>query len=95
MDNLKACPFCGGKCEIIMGLGCYFGICKQCAAKANDRRTRADAAKLWNTRYNEEKTQGVGDPDEDEEPENFACPMCTNCCRNCGHGLVTEEEYYD
>jgi Lar family restriction alleviation protein len=57
-EELKSCPFCGGKSEIEFddepcyhgSTGWYYAKCKVCRAKGSFKNTEKEAANAWNTR---------------------------------------------
>lgn len=58
MNELKPCPFCGGKPFISAKLP-YFGeeptlavVCEQCNASSKHKTDKEEAIKLWNRRVN-------------------------------------------
>lgn len=57
-DELKACPFCGGKCELNsneMGAAreiWYFVWCPKCLITGGLRKSSNDALEFWNKRVN-------------------------------------------
>ena len=60
MDNLKPCPFCGGKAEIIKThlfgktVG-YMAGCKNCWCELRIYTSKQNAVKAWNRRKGEDK----------------------------------------
>lgn len=58
-DELKPCPFCGGKAEIISGVGFFCVSCSSCCGETNLYNTEQDAIIAWNKR-----TQPTFTPDE-------------------------------
>lgn len=56
MEDLKSCPFCGGKADIIGGKTedeVAWVVCKQCYAESATHYSKEEAAKAWNRRVNE------------------------------------------
>ena len=61
-DELKPCPFCGGKAEVrsvtpvhdpnikTYGYGGYFVMCVDCLTTSNNYNTAEKAAEMWNRR---------------------------------------------
>ena len=49
-DELKPCPFCGGKAEIISGVGFFCVSCSFCCGETNLYNTKQDAIYAWNKR---------------------------------------------
>lgn len=49
MEDLKKCPFCGGKAEIV-GYKIFWVICKECTAETKSFDTREEAIDAWNRR---------------------------------------------
>lgn len=61
MNELKPCPFCGGKAKVIRSHVCldnkYYAVCENdnCqAAICVDSETREKAIELWNKRVSED-----------------------------------------
>lgn len=52
MEDLKKCPFCGGKAEIV-GYKIFWVICKECTAETKSFDTREEAIEAWNRRVKE------------------------------------------
>jgi hypothetical protein len=50
MDELKWCPFCPGKAEV-MGTAYYWVRCKGCGAETKGSHKRAKAIAQWNERF--------------------------------------------
>lgn len=54
MNELKPCPFCGGKARRYYGHTDLYGVvCKKCAAKIYGYGSKASATKAWNRRASE------------------------------------------
>lgn len=53
-DELKSCPFCGGKAACVEFYGEYHVLCCDCHAVGQDCSTRENAVSAWNTRQIEE-----------------------------------------
>lgn len=53
-DELKSCPFCGGKAACVEFYGEYHVLCCDCHAVGQDCSTRELAVSAWNTRQIEE-----------------------------------------
>lgn len=56
MEELKRCPFCGGKAETVGGKTeeeVAWVYCKQCYAESGTYKTKALAIQAWNRRTNE------------------------------------------
>ena len=54
MDELKPCPFCGGKAEIASLSKIAIGVfCNKCSAEIGIYRTKQEAIEAWNRRANE------------------------------------------
>ena len=58
MNELKQCPFCGGKAETIKGFiaGVTMIVCNNCKATVSfgGREARDKTIQAWNRRYNNE-----------------------------------------
>lgn len=57
-NELKPCPFCGGKANIDYGNGIYeifYVFCEKCKTRNPNRLTREEAIKLWNRRTTDEQ----------------------------------------
>lgn len=52
-ENLRLCPFCGGKAEINLFCGNYCVTCTNCMGAIFPARgvTRKEAINAWNRRY--------------------------------------------
>ena len=55
MEQLKKCPFCGGKAEMMNGAALfapddYWVRCKDCEAETDVYGTTVEAADAWNMR---------------------------------------------
>lgn len=48
-EELKPCPFCGGK-AIVLGSECRWIVCRCCGAESRTGDTLDDAFALWNQR---------------------------------------------
>lgn len=95
-DELKLCPFCGGKAEIREGSSTKPYIrCKRCGCRTGSSRYRGNLAKAWNARA--ERTCGEYRGDVYETPDGKSDDIelwCENCdipledgwrhCPNCG-----------
>lgn len=53
-DELKPCPFCGGKATCVEFYGEYHVLCCDCHAAGQDCSTRDQAVSAWNARPIEE-----------------------------------------
>jgi Lar family restriction alleviation protein len=52
-DDLKPCPFCGGKAQFmasVIATGDYYVTCTNCDATTAYARTQAGAVRAWNRR---------------------------------------------
>ena len=49
-DELKPCSTCGGKAEIISGVGFFCVSCSFCCGETNLYNTKQDAIYAWNKR---------------------------------------------
>jgi len=59
MEELKKCPFCGGKAMLIRArewYGYYSVGCSKCGIETNLHDTPAEAIAAWNRRSNDERT---------------------------------------
>ena len=56
IDELKSCPFCGGKAEIreTMHYG-FFVMCKRCLTSSDNYKDEDFAIQHWNSRTHEQK----------------------------------------
>jgi len=54
MIELKPCPFCGGKAEI-MGVTYVYIECPDCGVKTRGYRDEEDAIETWNRRVGEDE----------------------------------------
>lgn len=52
-SELKPCPFCGNKGELVSGCGEYWVKCRACDAATKMMNREADAAVWWNKRSDE------------------------------------------
>lgn len=73
-QELKPCPFCGGKAETIENaVGTLFWVyCRSCGARSDSYTTeyRQKAIDAWNTRA-ERTCRNISDP-----PSGFYCSVC-------------------
>lgn len=55
-EELKSCPFCGGKAEVNLFLGNYCVTCTNCmgAIFPDKGMTEEEATKAWNRRVSDE-----------------------------------------
>lgn len=75
MSDLKPCPFCGGKAEMLtaesMNGGYLFGImCNDCRSRGDVYDTEAEAIAAWNSRVKPPCGGGY-------------CPLCGAIERTC------------
>lgn len=49
MDELKPCPFCGGKAHVVDGID-YWILCEDCHCRTGFFDRAEDAAEAWNRR---------------------------------------------
>ena len=87
-DELKPCPFCGGKAFPNIDLRKHWIECRECCAESGCYRTEAEAIDAWNARA--ERTCRIVEYDE------APYPVCSECgavqpddytvyyCWNCG-----------
>lgn len=54
MDELKSCPFCGGKAEIDESLY-TFVRCENCKAESGVFLHKYEAIRAWNRRVNDDR----------------------------------------
>lgn len=50
-EELKPCPFCGGKGGAKALFGCCAVMCKKCRSAGPERATRNEAIDAWNMRW--------------------------------------------
>lgn len=58
MAELKPCPFCGGKAEVVKSMiagGGFFIICHDCEIRTFDFLRPETAVKRWNRRADNER----------------------------------------
>lgn len=81
-DELKLCPFCGGKAEIREGSSTKPYIrCKRCGCRTGSSRYRGNLAKAWNARAErtcEMLEMRTGEPADyaDTEEVIWHCQYC-------------------
>lgn len=100
MEELKSCPFCGGKAEMFQSV---YGFSVACTSKSCGiepwtpiRHTEAEAIKAWNTRY--ERTCVPFDSETTLSITNWPALICSECsqlfeagakyCSNCGAKVI-------
>ena len=49
-ENLKRCPFCGGKANIAKGQIEFWAYCPHCGAQTELYETKQEVEKAWNSR---------------------------------------------
>ena len=59
-NELKNCPFCGGKADVVLytiygKVKSYFVYCQRCGCQSRDYSTKQNAKKAWNRRANDER----------------------------------------
>ncbi|HOV64324.1 MAG TPA: Lar family restriction alleviation protein [Spirochaetia bacterium] len=57
LNDLKFCPFCGGKAKLMSSIiaNCgYYVTCTSCDATTAYAQTQKGAARAWNRRFNPE-----------------------------------------
>ena len=58
MAELKRCPFCGGKADLVLKGGSYMVKCRSCPAAVITQyvhQTEEEAIEAWNRRAEDEK----------------------------------------
>ena len=61
MEELKPCPFCGGKAELSYRylFECFWVVCEQCGTESAAFGTEDGAIEAWNRRaYEKENNNG-------------------------------------
>lgn len=54
--TMKHCPFCGAEAEIVVLDNGNFGVaCMECSCNIGQYHDKQDAAKAWNTRYQQKR----------------------------------------
>ena len=56
-DELKRCPFCGGKAEFENDNGEWFVFCEKCGSMTVPFETKPEAKETWNNRPIEDKQE--------------------------------------
>ena len=56
-ENLKRCPFCGGKAKCIEYYGLYHVVCCDCYTTGRDCQSIETACKAWNSRPIEDELE--------------------------------------
>ncbi len=61
MAELKSCPFCGGKAEIIplIGINAKYIKCENCRISTEVSSEDKTLIELWNRRINDERSKDV------------------------------------
>lgn len=54
-EELKPCPFCGGKAEFENDNGEWFVFCEKCGSMTVPFETKPEAKETWNNRPIEDK----------------------------------------
>ena len=55
MDELKACPFCGGSARDINQVIGHIILCRFCDARTGFYRTEEEAIEAWNRRVSDDE----------------------------------------
>lgn len=86
MNELKPCPFCGGRAAVAQNASVFLDYrvyCKRCGAETGMYTTAIKAVRCWNTR--EERTcRAIPNREWVEKPE---CGVDCHTCSECGKVL--------
>ena len=106
MTKLEACPFCGGRAEIVSEYAnSYYVECVNCWASISQTEATAEkAAEVWNKRGNSIASNWIM---ADEDGLLWECPQChiqlkldsgnpeenyMHYCLNCGTHLTIPQD---
>ena len=82
MENLKPCPFCGGKASVweqtsYNNKRFFFILCQRCAARTGMQETRNEAIAAWNWRVSNEQQPLVAD--RNKLKDKLILNICSHC----------------
>jgi Lar family restriction alleviation protein len=106
VEQLKPCPFCGGRAAVAQNASVFLDYrvyCKQCGAETGMYTTAIKAVRCWNNRSACDDCQMGGVPATEENMAKYGWVKERTChnadnepdsiwfkCSNCGESLIVE-----